>query len=157
MIAYEAGYRHTLSDRLSIDIAAYYNDYDNLATTEPSTSFLEATPAPPHLMQTLTYQNLMYGETHGLEIATNWKAARRWTISPGYALEQLHMHTDPTSVDTITPLFVEKGAPHQSAQLRSHVELRKGARMGCRGLLRRPADESGSYLRPGDSRIRAAG
>ena len=126
LIAYEAGYRHTLSDRLSIDIAAYYNDYDNLATTEPSTSFLEATPAPPHLVQTLTYQNLMYGETHGLEIATNWKAARRWTISPGYALEQLHMHTDPTSVDTITPLFVEKGAPHQSAQLRSHVELRKG-------------------------------
>jgi hypothetical protein len=36
------------------------------------------------------------------------------------------MHTEPGSTDTGTPLFVEGSAPRQSAQIRSHFELRKG-------------------------------
>ena len=123
LVAYEAGYRSKIAGNLDVDIAAYYNDYDNLQTTEPSTTFAEQTPAPPHEVATLTYENLMYGETHGVEIEVNWKAGSRWTLSPGYALEELHMHTKPGSVDTVTPLFIEKGAPRHSAQLRSHVDL----------------------------------
>ena len=46
LIAYELGYRTAVSNRLSIDFAAYYNDYDNLQTTEPGTPFAESTPAP---------------------------------------------------------------------------------------------------------------
>ena len=126
LLAYEAGYRNSLSDNLSVDIAVYYNDYDNLQTIEPSGSFFENSPAPPHEVQTLTYQNLMYGETHGLEVAANWKPTRRLTISPGYALEQLYMHTTRSSVDTATPAFVEDGTPHQSGQLRAHFEICKG-------------------------------
>lgn len=122
MIAYEAGYRSSLSNRLSLDVAAFYNDYNNLQTTEPSSSFLETSPAPPHEVQTFTYQNLMYGETHGVEVSANWRATNRWTLSPGYALELLHMHVDPTSADTETPHFVEDGAPRHSAQLRSHFD-----------------------------------
>jgi outer membrane receptor protein involved in Fe transport len=67
----------------------------------------------------------MFGETHGVEIAANWKPTRRLTISPGYALEQLHLHTTPSSVDTATPAFEQGGTPHQSAQLRAHFEIRK--------------------------------
>jgi iron complex outermembrane receptor protein len=126
LIAYEAGYRTTIRGRLYIDLAAYFNDYDNLQTTEPSTSFFEPTPVPAHFVETTMYENLMRGETHGIEIAANWRVADRWTLSPGYALEQLHMHTNPTSIDTATPLFVERGAPRHSAQLRSHLDLRHG-------------------------------
>ena len=127
LIAYEIGYRATtLAGRLSLDIATYINDYDDLQTTEPSTPFFESTPPPPHLVQTLMYQNLMHGETHGIEIASNWKVTGRWALSPGYALEEIHMHTDPTSSDVVTPLFVEKGAPRHSAQLRSHFDFGHG-------------------------------
>jgi iron complex outermembrane receptor protein len=125
LIAYELGYRTAVSSRLSIDLAAYYNDYNNLQTTEPGTPFAESTPAPAHLVIPLTYENLMYGETHGIEIAANWKVADRWTLAPGYAFEQLHMHTDPSSADTQTGLFVEGAAPRNSAQIRSHFDLSK--------------------------------
>jgi iron complex outermembrane receptor protein len=67
----------------------------------------------------------MYGETHGIEITANWKVSSRWTISPGYTLEQLHMHTEPGSADIQSGGFVEGGTPHHSAQLRSHLDLRQ--------------------------------
>ncbi len=126
LIAYEAGYRTTIAKRLSIDIAAYYNDYDDLQTTEPGTPFFEATPLPPHLVLPELKENLMYGETHGIEITANWKVTDRWSLSPGYALEQIHLHTEPSSSDTTTGPFFEGGTPRSSAQLRSHFDLHQG-------------------------------
>ena len=126
LIAYGAGYRATLANNLSLDLALYYNDYDNLQTTEPLPPFFEPTPLPAHEVQPFIYENLMYGETHGVEIAANWKPSRRWTLSPGYAFEELRMHTDPRSADTQTGTFVEGAAPRQTAQLRSHFEIGHG-------------------------------
>ena len=124
LIAYEAGYRTSVSGRLSIDLAAYYNDYHNLQTTEPSTSFLEPLPLPAHQVQSVMFQNLMHGEVHGFEVAANWKVTDRWSLHPGYAFATPHMHTDPTSADTQTGSFVEGSTPDNSIQLRSHFELR---------------------------------
>jgi iron complex outermembrane receptor protein len=107
LIAYEMGYRATVGKRLSVDLTAYIMDYDDLQTTEPSAPFFEPTPLPSHLVLPLMYQNLMRGETRGIEIAENWKVSDRWTLSPGYALKQLHMHTDPTSADIQNGPFVE--------------------------------------------------
>jgi iron complex outermembrane recepter protein len=123
LIAYEAGYRVSVSGRLSIDLAAYLNDYDNLQTTEPSTSFFEPAPPPAHQVQSLMYQNLMHGEVHGFEMATNWKVTDRWSLHPGYAFAKPHMHTDPGSADTQTGPFVEGSTTDNSIQLRSHFEF----------------------------------
>lgn len=123
LIAYEAGYRKTLTDRASVDLAAYFNNYTNQETTEPSAPFSEDTPAPPHLFIPSTYENLMFGETQGLEIFANWKVLNRWTLSPGYALEQIHMHLEPGSQDTMSVANTQGGSPEHSAQLRSHLIL----------------------------------
>jgi len=126
LIAYELGYRRTFRDRLSIDFAAYYNDYGHQETTEPAAPFFENTPPPPHLVLPLTYENLMHGETHGFELAANWKVTSRWTLSPGYAFEQIHMHLSPASQDTTSVAGAEGSSPVHSAQLRSRVTLSKG-------------------------------
>ena len=123
LLAYEAGYRTTFSDKLSVDIALFYNDYDHLQTTEPGALFLETTPLPVHLVEPLVNENLMRGETHGVELAANWKVTNRWTLSPGYAFEQIHMHTYAGSQDLTTAIALEHGTPDNSAQLRSHVDL----------------------------------
>ena len=122
-IAYEAGYRMSLGEHVSLDFAAYYNDQYDQETTEPGAPFFESTPSPPHLVLPLINANLSYGESHGFEIATNWKVARRWTLSPGYAFEQIHMHLEPTSHDTTSVAGAEGSSPVDSAQLRSHVAL----------------------------------
>jgi iron complex outermembrane receptor protein len=125
LIAYELGYRTAVSSRLSIDLATFFNDYDNLQTTEPLAPFAESTPAPAHVVFPLTYENLMHGETHGFEITANWKVTDRWTLAPGYTFEQLHMYTNPSSADSVTGPFVEGAVPDHTAQLRSHLDLRK--------------------------------
>jgi len=123
LLAYEAGYRTTVSNRLSFDIAAYYNDYDKLRTEEPSGLFPESIPAPPHLVDALTSENLGYGEEHGLEIAANWKVTERWTLSPGYGFQTMHIHTQPSSQDTTTSQNTQGSIPNHSAQLRSNVAI----------------------------------
>ena len=126
LIAYGAGFRTTVLENLSIDLAAYYNDYSSQDTTEPAAPFFASTPAPPHFVLPLTYENLMHGESHGFELAVNWKTTARWTLSPGYAFEQIHMHLDPTSQDTGSVLNAEGSSPVQSAQLRSHLDVKRG-------------------------------
>lgn len=123
LIAYEAGYRTMLSQRLSLDLALYYNVWDNVQTTEPSATFFESNPPPPHQVQTLMYENLMYGEAQGAEVAANWKVTNRWSLVPGFTFAKEHMHTKPQSLDTMTALFEEGSAPDHMAQLRSHVDL----------------------------------
>src|SRR5438874_12302154 len=99
LLAYEAGYRTTILNRVTFDLAAFYNTYDHQITTEPEAPFLESTPSPPHIVLPQVSQNLMRGETYGVEIAANWRVSPRWTLSPGYSFEQIHMHTELTSQD----------------------------------------------------------
>jgi len=125
LIAYELGYRTVVRENLSIDFAAFYHDYDNQETTEPSTPFFETTPAPPHLVLPSIYENLENAEAHGLEIAANWKVTDRWTLSPGYDFERIHAASTPLSQDKETPLSDEGSDPHVHARLRSHFQLSK--------------------------------
>lgn len=126
LIAYEAGYRTTIVKLLSIDFTAYYNDYNDQETTEPAAPFFANAPSPPHLVVPLINENLMHGETHGVEVAVNWQPIHRWTLSPGYAFEEIHMHLAPTSQDTTSVSQAQGSSPGHSAQLRSHFELAHG-------------------------------
>lgn len=69
LLAYQTGYRTTVSDRLSVDVAAYYNSYTDLHTEEPVTPFLEGSPSPTHLVEPYTYENMMFGEMQGLKFS----------------------------------------------------------------------------------------
>jgi iron complex outermembrane recepter protein len=126
LVAYEAGYRATVLKELSIDFTAYFDQSSDQETTEPGAPFMDNTPPPPHLIVPLTFENLMHGETHGLEVAVNWQATHRWTLSPGYAFEEIHMHLAPTSQDTTSLGAAQGSSPDHSAQLRSHLVLGHG-------------------------------
>ena len=126
LFAYEAGYRTAIANKVSMDLAAYYNVYRNQQMIEPGLPFLESTPSPLHLVIPQSFQNGMNGEAHGLEISTNWKVLPRWSLSPGYALELIHMHLDPASQDTTSILISEGSSPRHSAQIRSRVSLPYG-------------------------------
>lgn len=126
LTAIEAGYRASLTSSLTFDLAAYYNRYDHQYTFETVPPFEEDTPAPPHIVIPYIDKNLMHGETHGFELAVNWQPVSRWTLSPGYAFERIHMHVDPGSTDVFSAPEAEGSSPKQSAQLRSHLRLWHG-------------------------------
>ena len=123
LVAYEAGYRMTLGKTLSVDAAAYYNDYDHQNSEEPGTPFIETTPAPPHLVLPTIEENLNHGETHGAEVAAKWKVTSRWTLDPSFDFERLHFHPSTGSQDLGSGPSTEGNDPWQHARLRSQLDL----------------------------------
>jgi iron complex outermembrane recepter protein len=124
--AFEAGYRTELRRHVSLDLAAFYNRYDHLQNFDPGIPFLEFVPLPPHLVAPAIFANKMQGETHGLEMAVKWKVTGRWTISPGYSFERIHLRTTAGSQDAQSVANTEGSSPHHQAQMRSTVSLPRG-------------------------------
>src|SRR5713101_1314324 len=67
LIGYEAGYRSLVRKDLSVDIAAFYNRYDNLLSIEPGGPFLESSPPPSHVVLPFMFRNGLLGDTAGFE------------------------------------------------------------------------------------------
>jgi iron complex outermembrane receptor protein len=125
LLGTEFGYRAQASDRLSIDLSTFYNHYRDLRSLEPGAPFPVTDPVP-HIEIPLVYGNLLRGTTEGVELSAHVKVTDRWTLSPGLALLEMHLRTDPTSLDTTTVADIEGSNPRHQAQLRSSVNLPDG-------------------------------
>lgn len=68
LLAYEAGYRIQLNKRLSLDIATFYNVYDNLINDVNDT----------------TFENVYKSETYGVETTINWNVIDPWKLTAGH-------------------------------------------------------------------------
>ena len=126
VVAYEAGFRAQPNTRLSVDVSTFFNHYDHLETLEPEPEVFEPSPAPARFVMPITFGNLMYGTTEGGELSANLKLTDRWTLSPGYAFLEMHLHTQPSSQDTSSVAEYQGSSPQHQAQLRSHVDLSHG-------------------------------
>jgi iron complex outermembrane receptor protein len=126
ILAYEAGFRAQPNGRLSIDVSTFFNRYDHLETLEPGPEIFEPSPAPARFVIPITFGNLMFGTTEGGEISASLKLTDRWTLSPGYAFLEMHLHTKPESQDSSTVSQDQGSSPQHQAQLRSHVDLSNG-------------------------------
>jgi iron complex outermembrane receptor protein len=123
--AYELGYRAQPTDRLSVSGTVFLNDYHNLESAAFLAPFFDATSAPPVLIVPKTLGNQMYGTTEGIEAYATWKVTTRWTIKPGYAFLEMHLHTQAGSLDTTSVADAQGSNPGHQAQLLSHIEISK--------------------------------
>jgi iron complex outermembrane recepter protein len=121
-LAYELGYRLQARKRFSLDFAAYYNVYTHLTTYEPGAPSFEATPEP-HLTVETRYANLMHGETHGFEIASNLNVTEKWRLIPSYSWLRMDLRVDPASADTTSVGVVEGSSPRHQFQFRSNLDI----------------------------------
>jgi iron complex outermembrane recepter protein len=123
LTAFEAGYRKMWTSGLSLDSTAFFNRYRDLTSVEPGAMRFELNPAPAHLLMPESFGNGLYGETHGIEVFAKWKAARFWTLNPGYTFFSMHLHEFAGSKDSQTAPGTEGGTPEDQAQLRSNMSL----------------------------------
>ena len=79
--------------------------------------------SPRLLVIPKTFANKIYGTTEGIEASVRWKVTDRWTLSPGYSYLRMHLHADPTSMDTLNLADARGSNPRHQAQVRSHLEL----------------------------------
>lgn len=85
LTAYEIGYRTWQGRNFSLDITAFYNDYDELFATVQGAPFLELEPPSPHLVLPLHFRNLFDDDNYGVEIATSWRPVKNWWLQLSYS------------------------------------------------------------------------
>ena len=73
LVAYELGYRIEPTRNLSFDMTAFYNVYDDIQNPVAGTPGFEFTPAPPHIIVPLVWQNALSGQGYGTELSVQWK------------------------------------------------------------------------------------
>ena len=106
--AFEIGYRSTLADNITLDMAAFYNRYDELRTVE-----VVSMPPGPF---TAVFDNNMEGRTKGLEIDARWKARPWLSFNANYTWLDTDLDLVNGSQDTQS-LGSEDASPEHSANL----------------------------------------
>jgi iron complex outermembrane receptor protein len=122
LTAYEVGYRHQVSDTLSMDLGAYYNDYDEIRGVRENQPFIDMTSAPPMLVLPFVFDNSIDGRVYGFELQGTWQAAQNLRIIAAYSWLELDLnYIDPGRSDSrVHELYL---SPQQQFQLRTSLDL----------------------------------
>jgi iron complex outermembrane receptor protein len=122
LVAYEAGYRVQLRRDLSVDVASFYNDYDDLQTFEPDTPAIVPDPAVPYVLLPNNAANGMEGNSYGGTLVANWQPldSLRWQFQ--YTFIDLDLRIKEGSLDRSSQK-IEGNSPSNQLALYSFVDL----------------------------------
>lgn len=112
LIAYELGYRVRPTEDLSIDLAAYYNDYDDLRSLEP----LGLTRFPA------TLSNMLEATGYGGALTIKWRPVSWWEVTGGASALHLDF-TRKTGSRNSTGPAAEGNDPNWMAVAHSMLDL----------------------------------
>jgi iron complex outermembrane receptor protein len=113
LVAYELGYRIKPWNRASIDIAAFYNDYDNLRSIEP---------LGPGGSAPFVFKNKLEGTSYGGALTGKWRITDWWEVGGNVSVLQEDIHPKAGSA-SITSGASEGNDPNCSFVVRSSLDL----------------------------------
>jgi iron complex outermembrane receptor protein len=119
LTAYEIGYRFNPFEDVSIDIAGFYNDYDDLLTAEAGP--LDLSNFPAYLSIPALFDNKMKGDTYGVEVSAQWQALDWWQLHATYTYLDIQLHS--IGENGVSPENEEEQSPQNQAFLRSLMDL----------------------------------
>jgi iron complex outermembrane recepter protein len=125
LIAYETGYRSLLTSHFYLDLALFYNNYNDLYSFQVEAPFLESSPAPAHAILPLLTSNGIKGDTKGFEVAPDWKPSSWWELRTSYSYLEMQLENKPGSNDPTSVAGYEGSSPRQQAVIQSFVNLPK--------------------------------
>jgi iron complex outermembrane recepter protein len=119
LLAHELGYRAQVAERLSFDLAAFYNDYDRLRSVESAN--------PPDVFP-FVVRNGLKGVAHGAELTVDYRPIEGWRLVASYDWLKLKLRVAPGHLDT-TSVLSEARDPRQRFALRSMLDLTASLRL----------------------------
>ena len=112
LTAFELGYRKQVNDRLSFELATFYNIYNNLIAS-PVIAFNPGVP-PVLIAQ---FQNAQSAQTTGIELNGQWKIDEKWRLQGWYSF--LYMQVQGAGGSALVP----GNSPTNQAYLMSSWDL----------------------------------
>jgi iron complex outermembrane receptor protein len=112
--AYEIGQRWLITPRFWSDVAAFYNDYQDLRSGERGGQL----------------GNLMYGRSSGVEVALRWAPAERWRVDTSYTYLTMGLSLDPASTSAPGQLaYIEGLGARNQASVRAMFDASNGLQL----------------------------
>jgi iron complex outermembrane receptor protein len=125
LIAYETGYRRLVTPHCYVDVALFYNNYDDLYSFQVGAPFLETSPAPAHAVIPLLTSNGIQGNTKGFEVSPDWKPVNGWELRASYSYLDMELKNKESSNDPTSVAGYEGSSPRHQLVVRSFVNLPK--------------------------------
>jgi iron complex outermembrane receptor protein len=122
LIAFELGYRIQPHDRVTMDLATFYNIYDRQRSIEPGTPTVDPTPPTPHILVPFTINNLIEGEVYGAELASSFQPTDWWRLRVNYTAWSIQLHKKNGSNDPQLE-GAEDDSPNHQIGIRSMMDL----------------------------------
>jgi len=120
VVAYETGYRWQVSNTLSLDIALFLNEYDQLYSLADNPGFPD---------YDLEFINGLEGKGYGFETSVDWKAAHWLSFVLSYSLLQLDLESTNARGYADMEAYFEDLSPTQQVSLRSSVSLSRNVQL----------------------------
>ncbi len=117
LIAYELGYRSQPLENLSLDLALFYDDYDDLKSFEAL--------QPENPISNVIFDNKLAASSYGLELVLDWWPMNWWRLQSTYSY--IHISVSPLA-DSHDPgrnnVLAEQSSPNHQLSIRSMMNLR---------------------------------
>ncbi len=111
LLAYEMGYRVHFKEQLSLDFAAFYNEYSDLRTIELAE--LDASHLPFYLEQFSQFDNLADAKTWGFEFSGDWRFSEKWRMQLAYSFLEMAYEAKKNSTDPSIEAPEKQNPKHQ--------------------------------------------
>lgn len=129
LMAYEAGFKFQAGNDFAIDVAAFYNEYDDLRTSLPTPTRCEPAGTLPGCLFIPTTTNLATdanlgeagsGRSHGVEVVADWRPDPRWRLQAAAS----YLDVDVDGRNGAAPLDDTRRSPQYQASLRAGFQPR---------------------------------
>ncbi len=128
LLGYEGGYRTQVNSHLFVDIASFFNNYNDLQSLGAVSLGFAQSPPPSYtyVLVSVPWANGLEGNTDGVEINPNWKATSWWELKGSYSYLQMHLKDKPGITDATTASSDVGSSPRHEAVIQSLFDLPKG-------------------------------
>ncbi len=120
VLVYELGYRIVPKKQLSLDIALFYNEYDNLRTVTP-------VMMPP--TSEIQFDNKSSGSSFGFELAADWKPGDWISFQFGYTYLELDLDVNDGELGLDEVVVYKDSSPQHGVSLRSTIDIAQDLQM----------------------------
>ncbi|MCP4572705.1 MAG: TonB-dependent receptor [bacterium] len=117
--ANELGYRHMPVPWFAVDVAAYYNRYDDLSSMKKPIMTPMYLATPPHLAIDTSFSNGAESETWGGEVALDLRPSSWWRLRSTYSLLRAKEELVNTDADERLQMRAMTSPEHQISVLAS--------------------------------------
>jgi iron complex outermembrane recepter protein len=122
----EAGYRLQPLERLSFEVAGFYDRYADLLGGRIGTPFLESEPAPTRLVIPVLFGNYLEGETWGGELSFEARPLASWRLHGGYSYLRVAVRPEEPPPPRLTADTTNGASPRNQLFVRSSHDLPHG-------------------------------